>query len=64
MGVRNVPVIVKVKGEAITLGDLRAFVEAAALHDEAALVRVKLVPFKDMANVDGQPVKSLTIETP
>lgn len=60
-GVRSTPVI-EARDGYLTLADLREFVEAAALHSDAAKVRVKLVAFKEMAHPEGQPVKRLTID--
>lgn len=61
--VKSIPVATTL-GERLTLEELRNFVEAAALYPPETTLRVKLVPFKEMGNVDGQPVRRITLDTP
>lgn len=62
MATRYTRGLLAAKGESLTLGDLREFVESAALYGSDSVVRVKLVPFKEMTHPDGQPIKLLTID--
>ncbi len=50
----------------LTLGDLRALVEAAALYDDDRIVRGSCVPFKmsDLGNPKGGCVMTLAIDDP
>lgn len=50
----------------ITLGHLRALVEAAALYDDDVIVRGNMIPFKmsDLGNSKGGCIMSLALDDP
>ena len=50
----------------LTLGDLRALVEAAALYDDDRIIRGTAIPFKmsDLGNPKGGCMMTLAIDKP